>query len=714
MLKAWKSCLLFISLVSITQAVAQTVDESATVVAVDIPVLVTAAGEPVRGLTADNFEIREDGEAVPIVGFQIVDVSSSQRVAGERKEPVLPASRRNLLLFFDLSFSNRHSLARSALAARDILSECDASDRLAVVLFVPDRGLVPVLSFTSDFRQVDNALRAVESLMSPSEERPPASEDEAAVAENKADGEDGKAGEAGEDPLGLVFSKVRSGNRIGLGLESRNGAAGDALMGFAGGGRGGGFAAEILMDMEVEYQRFNSRVRGNRVRNLAASMGMLAEIFRELQGQKYLVLFSEGFESSFAGRARRLETSANIVMDDLRKVLEHFRKTNWSIHAIDISNRNTSVGRGGGQSALFQLADDTGGKFYRNYNEPVKALANLLSTTSVTYILTIQPMDLELDGSYHPVKVRLKNAPDGARLVNRNPGFVAPKPLEDMDAMSWRARAADMIFSDREDGDLDLTVKALAMRQTDDVGDLRLPVIAEIGLASLREHLPQDKPVELEILAYAIDNQEHIADYFSQRVGIHLGKLDTDRLSGGVRAMNAMQLPPGDYRLRVLVRAGGHSVYALRTESVTLQSPSASPFMLQPLFPDLSGTWVEVKDNQANINDVFVVGERPFMPYAKPQVTTGYTIPVILVVENLEPGPVLFSHDVLSNTDDVMTEASFQLVKESMVMKDGTLKILGQLDTGDLPAGPYRLAVNLSHQDSGRTLSAEVKFAVKP
>src|SRR6185295_7308336 len=93
-----------------------------------------------------------------------------------------------------------------------------------------------------------------------------------------------------------------------------------------------------------------------------------------------------------------------------------------------------------GNESLLQIAKDTGGELFENFNDLETALGRILKNTSVTYVLTIQPDDLK-PGDYRKLRVELKDAPRGTRVVHRQ-GYYAPKsygeqnPLERLLATS--------------------------------------------------------------------------------------------------------------------------------------------------------------------------------------------------------------------------------------------------------------------------------------
>src|SRR5689334_22633901 len=92
--------------------------EKVTVAYVEVPVTVLAKdGAPVRGLTRAHFEVRDDGALREIESFDAIDFAAER--GAKAISPLNPASRRNFLLLFDLSYSSPQSLTRAQDAARN-------------------------------------------------------------------------------------------------------------------------------------------------------------------------------------------------------------------------------------------------------------------------------------------------------------------------------------------------------------------------------------------------------------------------------------------------------------------------------------------------------------------------------------------------------------------------------------------------------------------
>src|SRR5829696_770452 len=138
------------------QIAEQTFEETSQVVAVEVPVnVVDRDGKPVRGLTADNFELYDAGQRQKITGFEVVDLRTRDSVAGtaapreSQEVEETPSARRHFLLLFDFSFSSPTATLKARLAARDfLLHGLHPSDLAAVATYSVEHGPQLVVTFT--------------------------------------------------------------------------------------------------------------------------------------------------------------------------------------------------------------------------------------------------------------------------------------------------------------------------------------------------------------------------------------------------------------------------------------------------------------------------------------------------------------------------------------------------------------------------------------
>src|SRR5438552_10548856 len=136
---------------------AQNLNETITVSVVEVPVtVVDANGNPVRGLTAANFKLFDQGKEVAVTSVDTIDFAA--RRTASAVSPLNPAARRKFMLLFDLSFSKPASLARAQEAARRFVARNVQPGDLVGVGTIDRRGFRLLAAFTTDRQIVAEAI----------------------------------------------------------------------------------------------------------------------------------------------------------------------------------------------------------------------------------------------------------------------------------------------------------------------------------------------------------------------------------------------------------------------------------------------------------------------------------------------------------------------------------------------------------------------------
>lgn len=236
------------------------VRESASVSLVEVPVTVhDREDKPVRGLTAADFEMRDEGKAVAIQSVDVEEFTMTKTAPGELPAPrrtVSPAARRRFLLLFDVTFSTPSRLTRIREAARTfVIEKLGPDDLAAVATYSVEHGLNLVVSFTADRAQLASAVNTL-GLVNPG------------------------ASTAVADPLNLARS---------FGIED--------------GGPGGPPAAamksallEQLLEMNRQIKTVDVAHRQARVSTLIQNFRTLAAALDSVHGKKQILYFSQGFD----------------------------------------------------------------------------------------------------------------------------------------------------------------------------------------------------------------------------------------------------------------------------------------------------------------------------------------------------------------------------------------------------------------------------------
>lgn len=662
--------------------------DTTDVVVVEVPITVTDDGQPVRGLQAEDFEIRFDGDEQEIRSFEMIDLGPpTSGPIGDPVTPPIPA-RRHFLVLFDLANSDPTSIVRAREAGRDLVRSLHPSDLVGVALYDNIQGVRFILSFTTDRRQVDVAL---ESLGLPGLFNPIA------------------------DPLQLYLGE-------GTGAEARQvpppGSPEES------GGRAAGLASEAeqqirdLVTAAAQLDRFESE---SRVKRLADGFQAMAKGLAGIEGQKYVIYMSEGFDSRLllgSGTDTQATSSAiesgeiwNVnaeerygdtgLQNEMARMLESLRRAGATVQAVDIGGLRApqDIGsRPDSTDVLNSIAQDTGGELYDNFNNLGDAMDLMLDATSVTYLVTFQPKALPMDGKYRKLKVKLKNGPRGAKVSHRA-GFYAPEPFEETTGLDKQLSSAQLILSDEDTGRIDLDVLAPAIPVAGQ--KTYVPLLLEMDGESLMEATGNRQQLQLQLFTYAFDTEGNIHDFFTEVVAMDLGQVGQGLREGGLKYWAHVDLEPGDYRVRVLVRDLASGEYGVRSADVTVTEGGTS--LLPVMTADAPGAWIMARESASRQRDVpfpFLAGGQPFIPSATLSLPPSGKTDVILQMYGLESGADASARLVDLDGRPVDAEAELKVARLEQV---GTATVgQGTLKTKGLDPGVYELVLTAPGAEESR------------
>lgn len=678
--------------------------EGTSVVVVEVPVYVTRDGAPVRGLTADDFEVRVEGKRVRLIGFDAIDVAAP--AAGEEGGATPPTSvpvtaRRHFLMLFDLSFSEVDSVARAQQAARDlVLDGLAPSDMVGVATYSAARGVKIVLGFTSDRNQVEQALATL-GLVDPYEKF--------------------------DDPLGILIgeldSDLASRRQRGGAFETQDAPRTGRLADLRVDANATAFAAAL--DLQAMGEQKVRDQAESRILSLTGSMAELAGLLASVQGRVNVVLLSEGFDSSVvlgnegtgiedqarieeinaaagSGELWRVDSEARYgssgARSGLLRMIESFKSANCAIQAVDIgglrAGQDFSPGQQG-QNGLFILANETGGELYRSTNNLGRAMGDMLERTSLTYVLAFEPKDLHMDGRYQRLDVKLKSGPKGARVVHR-PGFYEPRPFTSLTPDERKIMTAGMVQGGSVGGGIELSVLAAPFR----VGGEKayVPVFIEVDGRSLLAGAPGWKQLPIEIYAYVFDTGGAVRDYFAQAVAIDLEATAIVMRHSGYKFWGHLDLAPGDYVARVMVRNAASGVAGIREVPISVPPADARLALLPPFFPEPTGKWVLGRERESEPRKTpypYVVANHAVLPAARVVLWPGRGTEMRLLGYNLGSGDVRVESRVLGADGAAVEGAHITVSGRAPGALPGLEQVVATFDPGSLAPGDYSLEITL-------------------
>ena len=667
--------------------------EGLTAIAVEIPVqVVDKRGAPVRGLTAESFELYEGRRKLTLTDFEVVDLDPASAAGGRSAAP-LPA-RRHFLLLFDLSFSEPARLTRARHAARELVeNRLHPSDLVAVATHGWQTGTRWVLGFTSDRRQIATAIEDL-GLRNPMEWT--------------------------LDPLGLMRVE-RAGGRAESFTDS--------------------VFLDRLGDLDVMVERSRRGINRAHAVEMIEGYRALAERLRWVPGRKHVVLFSQGFDGQLIlgtdnprRQAQMSEAAASgqpwlvdseerfgmtSVLDRLEDLLETFRRADASVHAIDITgilaDPEDIMGRPRGEDSLFVLADGTGGELYRNFNDAGAAMQQLLDRTSVTYLLTFQPEDLPLDGKFRSVKVRLVGGPRDLRLVHR-PGYYAPMPFGEQSAEARQLAAAELVMGGEVGGPIPVSALAAPFRGSGELA--RVPLLVEIGGQALVSGEVDAPAALVDLYAYAFDADRQVRDFVSQEMGLDLSSLGPALLQRGLKFVGHLELPQGRYTIRVLVRDLATGRATIEETSVVVPDPAArQPTLLPPLFPDTPPDWLLVRahprpGSPAGGASPFLLDGRSFVPSSRPVIAPGGQAELVLMAYDAGVATRRLEGRILGPDGSVVEPAKLERLRTASAGDAGLEVVTARFRAIGLRAGHYTLEVSLVDPETGAALTSSIPLLV--
>lgn len=346
----------------------------ASVLVVELPVRVVRHGRPVRGLTAESFEVYDAGVRRPLLGFEVIDLARPSPDKDATALPRPPTASRHFLLLFDLAYASSSSLSKALRASWELVEEkLNSGDRVAVAFFSALRGFRLLTDFTDDPGRIRLGLYGMSALLA-------------------------RETEAAGEIFDLLYPSVPGGDAP---LVSRK---------------------ELVAEAGILVRADPFWPHRAVIADLAQALAKIPEWAGQPVGLRSIIFFSHGFDSRLLTGSGSAST-----LGELERAFRGLRTGGWAIQAINAGGLRAPNGR----ESLFYLAHETGGESYENFNDMDEAMGLLLRKSQVTYLLAFSADDIPRNGRFRRLRVRLVNVQPGARVVHR-PGYYAlPPPAAD-------------------------------------------------------------------------------------------------------------------------------------------------------------------------------------------------------------------------------------------------------------------------------------------
>ncbi len=200
---------------------------------------------------------------------------------------------------------------------------------------------------------------------------------------------------------------------------------------------------------------------------------------------------------------------------------------------------------------LITLAEDTGGSYFQNNNDFDEGFRRVAETPEYSYVLAFTPQNLKLDGSFHTLKVTLKN-PQKMTLQARR-GYYAPQGFADPEQQA-KQEVEDEMFSQEELHQLPVKLHTQFFKSSD--ADAKLVVLAHVDVQHLHFRKADGRNNNVLTCVSALFNRNGgFVQGTEKIVTMHL-KDDTldHKLTSGITLKTSFDVKPGSYLVRLVVR----------------------------------------------------------------------------------------------------------------------------------------------------------------
>src|ERR1700722_657731 len=294
------------------------------------------------------------------------------------------------------------------------------------------------------------------------------------------------------------------------------------------------------------------------------SLGLLNDIVRNISrkpGQRSVVLVSPGFiaphlESEYIDIIDRgVSTQLIINALDARGlyVILPFGDISYSGRLAPPAGKTLieSAAASANDELLATLADGTGGVFFHNNNDFNEGFRRVAQTPEYSYVLAFAPQNLKLDGSFHTLKVKLKN-PQKLTLQARR-GYFAPKHFADPNEEAKR-EIEDAMYSQEELHNLPVKLHTQFFKASD--ADAKLVVLAHVDVQHLRFRKLEGRNNNVLTCVSAVFNRNgNFVQGMEKTVTMNL-KDETfeHKLASRITLKTSFDVKPGSYLVRLVVR----------------------------------------------------------------------------------------------------------------------------------------------------------------
>jgi VWFA-related protein len=294
------------------------------------------------------------------------------------------------------------------------------------------------------------------------------------------------------------------------------------------------------------------------------AMGVIKELVRRMAampGQRSIILVSSGFvtlaehsieKTDIMDRAIRANVLINALdarglytdTPDITRPGTNYQ-TDMVLHQME---RETNRAQ---SDVMAELAAGTGATFFQNNNDLDAGFARLATAPEYYYLLAFSPQNLKMDGSFHALKVTLKAVKDVS--VGARTGYYAPRHLENAIETAKR-EIEEALFSREEMSDIAVELHTQFFKSGADTA--RVSLVIKVDVKHLKFRKEADRNCnEITVVAGLFDRNGVYAAGNQKKIEMKLKDETVEkRLDGGLTIRSSIDVKPGTYSVRLVVR----------------------------------------------------------------------------------------------------------------------------------------------------------------
>ncbi|MEW6366002.1 MAG: VWA domain-containing protein [Acidobacteriota bacterium] len=714
--------------------------EEARVLAVEVPVYVTGPdGRPVSDLKLSEFRLLEDGKPQEIQSADLVVLSSGiatdETAAGAALPRVVgaqPALQRHFVLLFDLVYNEASAIEKARDAAWDMVQrQIPSESPVAVFSITRSHGVSLCTNFTSDRWQIMHALATL-------------------GARKDSDAAARSAGMANY-PLPDEIEAEGTGEGPGLPGRMRDGIT-EIMVGHF-------YGMYSNPEHFVAINRFDRDTYRLTVRDYAEDLRSLASSLNVLPGRKIVLLFSTGFDSTTgftSNRETELRHDTNrrfvftmdrfmpkietAVADAVATAMAAFAGSDCRLYCIDPSGLDASessnqsglvaginsVVRADHQAALGFMASEAGGELIMNTNDLTKPLARVVADTQQYYLLTYTPPGGRPPDAFHQIKVEVTRP--GLDISYRR-GYYDTKPFSAYTPLEKDLHIARLVNLGVDLDGMALSTATYCFPPRGGASGGRALAVVQVGVPGDQvQHLAQRR---VEIYAFAIDASENTRGFFHAIPDFSDDAAFQRASNGGISYTEGLELSPGEYSLKVIVRDPVSGLTGLCSRQVSVpRFDEPRLHMVTPCFVSTGGGvlsvrgryWTEPPAEPGGVRQEYPLTFRskPLVAASVPQCTPGASYPLLIKlydapIDAATGRPLVrLTWQVRSQTGEALGQPGAELVSLN-TDPGGAAEMLFSIRLPELSPGRYSLVVSADDtiHDIQETGLADFQFVAK-